>query len=418
MSHIEDIKALEVLDSRGNPTVEVAVFTQDGIFTAIVPSGASTGSHEAVEKRDGGKRYLGKGVKKVVRTVEKVIGPKLYGADLFVQRDIDAILKDIDGTEYKNRYGANALLGVSLACARAGASSHGLSLFEYIYQLVDEEKKMKLPTLYMNVINGGKHAANKLAFQEFMIVPEGKNFAESLRIGSEVYHVLGDLIEKKYATRAIGDEGGYAPKIKSAEEALELLKKAIRKAGYSRKVGIAVDAAASEFHIRNKKESYYQLHKKMTPAQLKEYYLKLIKKYKIVSLEDPFEDKDFATFAELRKEARKLKCQIVADDLTVSNVHRLEKAIDFKSANCLLLKVNQIGTLTEALNAVRMAYDNNWKVMVSHRSGESEDTFIADLAVGIGCGMIKSGAPARGERTAKYNRLLKIYKFGREEKLL
>jgi len=401
MSSITSIKAREILDSRGNPTVEVDVMTASSIGRTAVPSGASTGTHEAVELRDGNKRYLGKGVKKAVSNVEKKIFPILKGKECSDQKNIDRLMIKKDGTENKSKLGANAILGVSLAVSRVAAKERKIELFQYISEL--SSNKPKMPRPFFNVINGGRHAGNKLPFQEFMIAPKARSFKESLRMGSEVYHVLKEVIEKKYGKEAInvGDEGGFAPPLKKAEEALDLLRTAIRKAGYAGKVDIAMDCAASEFY----KDSYYHLHKKMNKEKLLDYYLQLIKKYPIISIEDPFEQEDFLSFAELRK---KVRIQIVGDDLTVTNIERMEAAIKEGSCNCLLLKVNQIGTLTESLDAVKLAYDNGWKVMVSHRSGETEDTFIADLAVGLGCGMIKAGAPCRGERTAKYNRLLRI----------
>lgn len=421
MSNIIDLKALEILDSRGNPTVEVELITQDNSFVAAVPSGASTGDYEAVELRDNAKRYLGKGVRKAVNNVERKIASKIKGMSVFNQFEIDSLLIDFDKTSDKHRLGANAILGVSLAAARAGADAHGMVLLEYIKQILSEKKQLKMPRPFFNVINGGKHAGNNLPFQEFMISPKTKRFKDALRIGSEVYHTLKKVIEKKYGKNAtnVGDEGGFAPPIKKAEDAFDLLKIAIRKAGYTGKVEIAMDCAASEFYVENKKlgkvSGYYQLHKRFTRDQLIDYYLKLIRKYKIISMEDPFDQEDYESFAKLNKEAKKYKCQIVGDDLTVTNVERIRAAIDDNSCNCLLLKVNQIGTLSEAIEAVRLAYNNGWKIMVSHRSGETEDSFIADLAVGIGCGQIKAGAPCRGERTAKYNQLLRIERFLREE---
>lgn len=401
MLSIKQIKAREILDSRGNPTIEVDVITKHSMGRAAVPSGASTGIHEALELRDGTKRFLGKGVQKAVRNVEKKIQPLLKGKEVSEQKKLDTLMIKKDGTNNKSKLGANAILGVSLASARVTADEKNWELFKYLGEL--SKNKLRMPRPFFNIINGGKHAGNKLAFQEFMIAPKARSFKESLRIGSEVYHVLKKVIEKKYGKEAInvGDEGGFVPPLKKAEEALELLKTAIKKAGYTGKVEIAMDAAASEFY----KRGYYHLHKKMSKEKLLKYYLQLIKKYPIISIEDPFEQEDFQSFAELRK---KTKIQIVGDDLTVTNIGRIEEAVKEKSCNCLLLKVNQIGTLSEALEAVDLAYKNRWKVMVSHRSGETEDTFIADLAVGIGCGMIKSGAPCRGERTAKYNRLLRI----------
>lgn len=403
MSHIKKIKAREILDSRGNPTVEVELFTHDQSDTASVPSGASTGTHEALELRDGDKRYFGKGVQKAVKNIQQKIAPKLIGKDCTQQREIDQLMIKLDNTKTKKNLGANAILAVSLALARSGSTHHRLHLYQYIHQLLPVKSEMKLPRPFFNVINGGKHAGNNLPFQEFMIAPKTESFSESLRIGCEVYHTLKKIIEQKYGKLAtnIGDEGGFAPPLKTAEEALNLLVTAINQAGYKNKVEIAMDSAASEFY----KKGYYYAPKKISSEQLLNYYLKLIKKYPIISIEDPFHEEDFESFSKLTERSR---IQIVGDDLTVTNVSRIKKAIEMKSCNCLLLKVNQIGTLTEALEAVSEAYRAGWKVMVSHRSGETEDTFIADLAVGIGSGQIKAGAPCRGERVAKYNRLLRI----------
>lgn len=411
MPTIHNITAREIIDSRGNPTVEVELVAGKvaggkarTIHTlASVPSGASTGRHEALELRDGGKRFLGLGVEKAIRNVETVIAPALKGIDCREQEKIDRIMLKLDGTPHKRKLGANAILAVSLVCARAAALAEKKELYQYIDKLAKVNRKPILPRPFFNIINGGKHAGTDLPFQEFMIAPRGKNVAESLRMGSEVYHVLKRILAENYGKTAInvGDEGGFAPPIKTAEEALELLKEASAKAGYKGQVDLAMDCAASEFY----KNGAYYLPQKIAKERLLNYYLKLIKKYKIISLEDPLEQEDFQSFAELRE---KTNIQIVGDDLTVTNVGRIRKAIKEKSCNCLLLKVNQIGTLTESLEAVRLAYSAGWKVMVSHRSGETEDTFIADLAVGIGCGMIKAGAPCRGERTAKYNRLVRI----------
>lgn len=403
MSSITAIKAREILDSRGNPTLEVDLFTKQTCQSASVPSGASTGKHEAVELRDGGKRYLGKGIQKVIKNIEQTLSSLLRGIDCQDQRKVDELMIKKDGTKNKRRLGANAILGVSLAVARAANAEKRTFLFQHLHTLAKVDRKPSMPRPFFNVINGGKHAGNKLTFQEFMIAPKAKSFSEALRMGSEVYHVLKDVIEKKYGKEAanVGDEGGFAPPLKRAEEALSLLMEAIHKAGCTGKVDLAIDCAASEFYKNGK----YHLHTIMNKEQLLNYYLHLIKKYPIISIEDPFEQEDFASFAELRKRS---KIQVVGDDLTVTNVTRIKKAIKNKSCNCLLLKVNQIGTLTEALDAVKLAYEKDWKVMVSHRSGETEDTFIADLAVAIGCDMIKAGAPCRGERIAKYNRLLRI----------
>lgn len=411
MTYISKIKAHEILDSRGNPTVEVDVVVNKKTYTAAVPSGASTGKHEALELRDKTKRYLGKGVMKAVRNVERKILPLIKRKDCTKQKEIDDIMIKKDGTENKTRFGANAMLGVSLATARAGAATKNKPLFEYINKLLGDKKiKLSLPRAFFNVINGGKHADNKLSFQEFMIAPRFKTFKQNLQAASEIHHILKKDLHKKYGkgTTNVGDEGGFAPeKLQKATDALSILMKAIKDAGYKNKVDIAMDCAASEFY---KKGKYFVDGKKLTKQQLMSYYLQLAKKYPLISLEDPFREDDFLAFAELRKKLKekKLKVQIVGDDLTVTNVERIEEAIRDESCDCLLLKVNQIGTLTESLEAVRLAYANGWKVMVSHRSGETEDTFIADLAVGIGCGQIKAGAPCRGERTAKYNRLLRI----------
>ncbi|MEW5896058.1 MAG: phosphopyruvate hydratase [Nanoarchaeota archaeon] len=406
MPAITKIKAREILDSRGNPTVEVDVFIGSNKYTASVPSGASTGKYEALELRDKDKRYLGKGVQKAVSNVNTKIAPLLVGKDCCRQKEIDSLMIKKDGTKNKQKLGANAILGVSLASARAAAGEQDKQLYQYIHELCRPDKKMSLPRPFFNVINGGKHAGNALVFQEFMIVPKADSFCEALRMGSEVYHVLKSIIEQKYGINAVnvGDEGGFAPPIKTAEEAFDLLIAAIKKSGYAGRMDLAMDCAASEFY----KKGYYHIHRKIKKDELLNYYLKLIKKYPLISIEDPFEQDDFSSFAELKKRSG---IQIVGDDLTVTSIKRIEKASKEKSCNCLLLKVNQIGTLTEALQAVQSAYKNGWKVMVSHRSGETEDAFIADLAVGIGCGMLKAGAPCRGERTAKYNRLLRIEEF-------
>ncbi len=408
MTQITKIKAREILDSRGNPTVEVDVHTTNTSQTASVPSGASTGTHEAVELRDNTERYNGKGVTKAIRNINSKLTPLLLNISTDRQREIDHLMIEKDNTHNKSRIGANAMLPISLATARCTAAESNQYLFEHINQLLLKNKPLKLPRPFFNVINGGKHAGNTLVFQEFMISPKATTFKKALQMGTETYHVLKQIIKSKYGPNAtnIGDEGGFAPPIKTAEEALTLLTKAINKAGYKNKIHIAMDAAASEFY----KNKHYHLPKKTTPEQLLNYYLKLTNKFPIISLEDPFHEEDFVMFAKLKSKLakRKNKVQIVGDDLTVTNSTRIKTAIENKSCDCLLLKVNQIGTLTEALDAVRLAYENNWKVMVSHRSGETTDTFIADLAVGIACGQIKAGAPCRGERTAKYNRLLRI----------
>lgn len=422
MSEIKEVSALEVLDSRGNPTVEVTITTNKATGTAIVPSGASTGRHEAWELRDGGKRFLGLGVSKAIHNVTSKIAPNLKGINCQNQSQIDLILITLDGTKNKKNLGANATLAVSLACAITAANESGLELFEYLNKLINQDKtnrkliknKLSLPKAFFNVINGGKHADSALSFQEFMIVPQFNKFSENLRVASEIYHELKAILghnSHKYGKGSanVGDEGGFAPtELKTTEQALSLLVTAIHNTGYKNKVKLALDAAASEFYFKRK---YKVDEKLMNTASLMQYYLKLIQKYPVISIEDPFHQEDFTAFAELAKKVRKFKVQIVTDDLTVTNTERLQKAIENKSGNCLLLKVNQIGTLTEALEAAKLAFRSGWKVMVSHRSGETEDTFIADLTVALGCGMIKAGAPGRGERTVKYNRLLRIEKM-------
>lgn len=358
-----------------------------------------------MELRDGGKRFLGLGVQNAIRNIEKIIAPKLKGMDCRQQEKIDRLMITLDGTKNKSKLGANAILAVSLACARAAALSQKKELYEYIHELSKVKQKIILPRPFFNVINGGKHAGNELSFQEFMTAPRMKSFAENLRASSEIYHTLKKDLHTKYGKGSanVGDEGGFAPEqLKNTAQALTILMKAIKDAGYAGKVDIAIDCAASEFY---KDGMYIVDGKRLTRDQLMKFYLLLIQNFPIISLEDPFEQEDFGSFAELK---RRSSIQIVGDDLTVTNIERIKTAIEKKSCSCLLLKVNQIGTLTEALDAIRLAYAHNWKVMVSHRSGETEDTFIADLAVGIGCGMIKAGAPCRGERTAKYNRLGKI----------
>jgi enolase len=409
MSKIKEVVALEVLDSRGDPTVEVSIKTSKYLGRAIVPSGASTGKHEALELRDHDKRFLGKGVRKAVNNVNKKLAPKLKNKNSKKQQQIDELLQELDGTYNKKKLGANAILGVSLACAVVAAGKK--PLYKHLQHLGKKylylkKRKLTLPKAFFNIINGGKHADNSLAFQEFMIVPQFNKFSDNLKAASEVYHTLQKLLHKKYGKGStnVGNEGGFAPNMKTTPEALKLLVQAINKAGYKGKVKIAIDAAASEFYSKGK----YKVDKKlMSKSKLLNYYLQLINKFPIISLEDPFHEDDFESFAELTK---KTKIQIVADDLTVTHPFRIHKAVENKSANCLLLKVNQIGTLSEALEAADLAMKHKWQVMVSHRSGETEDTFIADLAVALGCGMIKAGAPARGERTAKYNRLLRIEK--------
>lgn len=402
MFTIEHIHAREILDSRGNPTVEVDVFTENGSGRASVPSGASTGTYEALELRDKDKRYLGKGVAKAVKNVNTEIKDALIGMDVCDQRELDMMMLELDGTPTKSRLGANAILGVSLAIGHAAADSLGISLYRYL----GGTNAFVLPVPTMNVINGGKHAGNELAIQEFMIQPRGaKTFSEALRMGAETYHTLGAILVKKYGNSAVnvGYEGGYAPPLKNTTDALDALTSAIEEAGYSKKISIGLDSAASEFY---KKGKYNIDGKAYSAGDMIDLYADLVKTYPVLSIEDPFEEEAFEDFAAL---TGKLKNTIIiGDDLFVTNVARLEKGIKMKAGNALLLKVNQIGTLSEALDAAALAQKNKYKVIVSHRSAETEDTTIADIAVAIGAELIKTGAPARSERNAKYNQLLRI----------
>ncbi len=394
--------AREMLDSRGNPTVEVDIETACGFGRASVPSGASTGTNEALELRDKDKRYLGKGVRKAVNNINTLIKNALVGTDVCDQRMIDSIMIELDGTENKSKLGANAILGVSLACAHAAADSLGISLYRYL----GGTNAFMLPVPTMNVINGGKHAGNELAIQEFMIQPCGADsFSEALRMGAETYHTLGTILAKKYGNSAInvGYEGGYAPPLKNTTDALDALVDAIDEAGYNKKITIGLDSAASEFY----KEGEYRVDgKNYSSEELIDFYSGLVSSYPILSIEDPFEEESFKDFAEL---AKKLKeTIIIGDDLFVTNVKRLEQGIRMNAGNALLLKVNQVGTLSEAFDAARLAQKNRFKVVVSHRSAETEDTSIADISVALGAELIKTGAPARSERNAKYNQLLRI----------
>ena len=398
----------EILDSRGNPTVEVTAYSDEICEKAAVPSGASTGTHEALELRDGDpKRYAGLGVLKAVRNIGEVIAPKLIGLDPRQQSNIDHAMIDLDGSPNKSRLGANAILGVSLAVAKLAARLEGKSLYGYL----SDEKGRTLPVPAMNVINGGKHAGTGLKVQEFMVLPAGaKSFAEALRAGSEVYHKLKQVIESKHGRQAInvGDEGGFAPPLNRTLEALEILSQAISEAGYSagKDVFLGFDAASSEF-CRN---GTYEIDgRKLSPEELAEFYEQLAKSFPIRYIEDPFEQEDFEHTAQFTRKVGHW-VQIVGDDIFVTNVSRLQKGIDAGAANALLLKVNQIGTLTEAIDAAKLALANHYRVVVSHRSGETEDTTISDLAVALNCGQVKAGAPCRGERIVKYNRLLEIEK--------
>ncbi|DAZ94599.1 TPA: hypothetical protein N0F65_005362 [Lagenidium giganteum] len=415
-STIQSIHAREIIDSRGNPTVEVdlKLSTSDEIFRASVPSGASTGIHEAVELRDGGKRYLGKGVLQAVNNVKNVLAPKLIGMDPTKQREIDSLMRELDGTENKGKLGANAILGVSLAVAKAGASANGVPLFQHFADLIKNDN-LVLPVPAFNVINGGSHAGNKLAFQEFMILPTGaSSFSEAMVMGCEVYHHLKNVIKKKYGQDAtnVGDEGGFAPNIQSNREGVELLMSAIEKAGYSGKVKIGMDVASSEFYTEDHK---YDLDFKsdsankqiLTGEELSQLYQDLAREFPIVSIEDPFDQDDWKHYSSFTAAIGK-QVQVVGDDLLCTNPKRIATALDKKACNALLLKVNQIGSVSESVDAVALAQQNGWGVMTSHRSGETEDSYIADLAVGLSTGQIKTGAPCRSERLAKYNQLLRI----------
>lgn len=410
MSFITDIIARQVLDSRGNPTVEADVHTSDGFMgRAAVPSGASTGKHEAVELRDGDKKkYLGKGVEKAVNNINETIAEELYGWDVTDQRGIDKSMIEMDGTANKGKLGANAILAVSLAAAKAAAQTSGLPLYRY----VGGSNARTLPVPMMNILNGGAHADNKIDFQEFMVMPIGApSFSEGLRWGVEIFHNLKTVLKEKGYSTNVGDEGGFAPNIQSNEEAIETVLKAIEKAGYKPgdQVSIAIDAANSELY--NDKDKKYHFHKSgktvMSSEALVEYWVKWCKKYPIVSIEDGMAEDDWKGW-KLLTDALGSKIQIVGDDLFVTNVTRLEKGIKEKVANALLVKVNQIGTLSETIDAVTMAQVNGYNTIMSHRSGETEDSTIADLAVALNCGQIKTGSGSRSDRMAKYNQLLRI----------
>ncbi len=405
MAIIEQVGAREILDSRGNPTVEVEVLLDDGTFArAAVPSGASTGEHEAVELRDGGERYLGKGVQKAVEAVLGDIAPAIIGLDAAEQRTVDQALLDEDGTPDKSRLGANALLGASLAVAKAAAESSGLDLFRY----VGGPNAHILPVPMMNIINGGAHADSGVDVQEFMIAPIGApTFKESLRWGAEVYHSLKSVLKAKGLSTGLGDEGGFAPDLAGTKVALDLILEAIEKVGLKpgQDVALALDVAATEFYTAG--TGYAFERETRSAEQMSAFYAELVGAYPLVSIEDPLDENDWDGWVALT-EAIGDKVQLVGDDLFVTNPERLEDGIVKGAANALLVKVNQIGTLTETLDAVDLAHRNGYKTMMSHRSGETEDTTIADLAVAVGSGQIKTGAPARSERVAKYNQLLRI----------
>lgn len=407
MSLIYSVHAREVLDSRANPTVEVEVVTEDGGFgRAIVPSGASTGAYEAVELRDNEKhRYMGKGVSKAVHNVNNVIAPNLYEYDVFDQVGIDEMMIELDGTDNKGKLGANAILGVSMAVARAAADELNLPLYQYLGGV--GARVMPIPM--MNILNGGKHADNNVDIQEFMILPVGApSFKEALRMGSEVYHHLKKVLQGKGLSTGVGDEGGFAPNLESNEEAFQVIVEAIEEAGYTpgKDVVLGIDVAASEIYEDDK---YYFKgeDRKLSSVEVIDFYEEMISKYPIVSIEDGLSEDDWEGWKLMTARLGK-KIQIVGDDLFVTNVKRLKKGIDENAANSILIKLNQIGTITETLSAIELAKINGYKVVISHRSGETEDSTIADLAVAVNARQIKTGAPARTDRVAKYNQLLRI----------
>ena len=404
MAIIETIHAREILDSRGNPTVEVEVVLDDGSTArAAVPSGASTGAFEAAELRDEGKRYLGKGVESAVKNVNEKIAPVICGFDAQDQRLIDDEMIALDGTKNKSKLGANAILGVSLASARAAAESSDLSFFKYI----GGPTAHTLPVPMMNILNGGAHADTNVDIQEFMVAPIGApTFKESLRWGAEIYHSLKSVLKKQGLATSIGDEGGFAPNLASNRAALDLILQAVEKAGFKpgKEIALAMDVAATEFH---EKGVYNFEGKKLTSDEMISYYTELVSAYPLVSIEDPLDEDDWDGWKKMTSQLGS-KIQIVGDDLFVTNPERLSRGIENQTANALLVKVNQIGTLTETMDAVALAHRSGYRSMMSHRSGETEDTTIADLAVALECGQIKTGAPARSERVAKYNQLLRI----------
>lgn len=421
-SIISDIRGREIIDSRGNPTVEVSITTRNDVTVrASVPSGASTGQYEAVELRDCDyKRYNGKGVLQAVNNINTIISNAVIGLDSTDQRFIDETMFRLDGTDNKANLGANAILGVSLAASKAGAKARGVTLWKHYSDLAGNPVPYTLPVPCFNVINGGQHAGNKLAFQEFFIIPTGANtFKEAMVIGCEIFHTLKSVIKMRFGGDAtlIGDEGGFAPPC-DIESGLQMLMESTEKSGYLNKVSIGLDVASSEFKVKD--EDKYDLDFKthddnseknhslcLSGDELIAFYKDIISKYPIVTIEDPFDQDDWSNWTKLCSDVGN-NVQIVADDLTVTNPIKIQKAVDRKAANCLLLKVNQIGSISESIDAVKLSKLNGWGVMTSHRSGETEDSYIADLAVGLGTGQIKTGAPCRGERTAKYNQLLRI----------
>ncbi|MBI5228697.1 phosphopyruvate hydratase [Candidatus Micrarchaeota archaeon] len=406
MGVILSIKAREVLDSRGNPTIEAEVCTKEGLFRSMVPSGASTGEKEALELRDGGSRYGGKGVLKAVENVNKTIAPRLIGLNPENQADIDAFMIELDGTATKSRLGANAILSVSMAVAQAGACSKGVPLYQHLAELADNKNRI-LPTPQLNVMNGGKHAGREEDIQELMLAPlHFTSYKEALRASVEAYYVLGGLLKKKYGAQGtlLGDEGGFVPPVNSAQERMDLMLKAIEEAGYGGKIELAVDSASSEFY----ENGVYKLYgKAYSSAELVDYYTELVEVYPIYSWEDGMAENDWVGWKGLTSKLGS-KIQIVGDDVLVTNTQFIKQAISEKACNALLLKFNQIGSVSEGIGAANLSFKAGWGVVESHRSGETEDSFIADAVVGLGAGQSKFGGPARSSRNAKYNQLLRI----------
>ena len=405
-THITHIHAREILDSRGNPTVEVDLQLNDGSFgRAAVPSGASTGEHEAVELRDGGNRYMGKGTEQAVRNVNATLGPALIGQDALDQRNVDNLMIELDGTDNKSKLGANAILGVSMATAKAAADHKGLPLF----QSLGDENASTLPIPMMNILNGGSHADNNVDIQEFMVFPIGaESFSQALRMGTEIFHNLKSVLKAKGLNTAVGDEGGFAPNLRSNEEAIEVILEAIEKTGYSsgKDIFLALDVAASEIY----NNGAYHLdseNKVLSAEEMVSYYKDLLNKYPIVSIEDGLDENDWDGWQKMNTELGN-SIQIVGDDLTVTNIPRLQRAIDEKSMNAILIKLNQIGTMSETIDTIALAKANNYGTIISHRSGETEDTIIADFAVAMNAGQIKTGSASRTDRICKYNQLLRI----------
>jgi enolase len=406
MSRIRKVKAREIIDSRGNPTVEVDVFTRKGLSRASVPSGASTGKHEALELRDNDRRYLGKGVLKAVGNVNSTIAERIVGRDCTCQTEIDELMIDLDGTPSKSRLGANGILAVSMAVCKAGATESEMPLYEYIASMVDSSATT-LPIPQMNVINGGAHAGIKDDFQEHMIVPVGAGaFSDALRMCSETYHVLRKNLKRRFGARAtqVADEGGFVPPVKSVDDRFELMLQAIGELGYTKEFALATDAAASEFCYDGE---YRLMGRNYSSDELLDVYAAMCDRYPLVSIEDGLSEDDWDGWIRLNAKLGP-KVQIVGDDLLVTNVQRIKKAVKLNACNTLLLKLNQVGTVTEALDAFQLARESEWRAIVSHRSGSTEETFYADLVVGLEAGQFKYGAPARGERTCNYNQLLRI----------